>query len=238
MASTVTVNQTLHWLTAFIVQRPTTNVGGFANEPALTPANKILQTILGPPFKWAWNREETTFDTVAGQTDYQVAISNFGYLEKATVFLADADPPLRELEVYQVLAKDGKNNPPQRIAPILEDGSGNITFRIFPPPDDVYTVTPTIQKGAPLLTDLAGTWSPVPDRYGYLYEQGMLGMLQGMYSAQLYVANMEMFFRQLVGACEALTETERAIFLEDRLRDVRAGLNATIGTQQGRAARF
>jgi hypothetical protein len=238
MSSTVKVSDTLGWLAGFIVQRPTTGVGGVAKEPALTSANKILQTILGPPFKWNWNRAETTFSTVVGQTDYEVALSDFGYVEKATAYLATSDPPQFELEVYQVLAKDGKNNPPQRIAPLLDDGAGNITFRLFPPPDDVYTITPTIQKGAPLLTDTAGLWSPVPDRYAYLYEQGMLGMLQGMYSAQLYAVNMEMFFRQLVAACEALTETERAIFLEDRLRDVRAGINATQKTQMGNQARF
>lgn len=39
-------------------------------EPALTSANIIMQTILGAPFAWRWNRVVTGFITTAGQQDY------------------------------------------------------------------------------------------------------------------------------------------------------------------------
>ena len=69
------------------MQRPTTGVGQNANEPALTSANYIMQTILAPPFRWEWNRVTTTasITTVAGQSDYPVALSDYGWLEKATL---------------------------------------------------------------------------------------------------------------------------------------------------------
>src|SRR5208282_6849809 len=121
MSSTITVNQTLQWLAAFIVGRPTQGVGGVSKEPALSSANKILQSILGPPFKWNWNRVEDTYQTVQNVSDsVPVLIANFGYLEKATAYLASADPQTIELEVYQVLAKDTKPSIPQKIAPLYD----------------------------------------------------------------------------------------------------------------------
>jgi hypothetical protein len=46
-------------------------IGNFL-EPAFTSANIVLQTILGPPFAWYWNRVVTGFVCVAGQQDYYV----------------------------------------------------------------------------------------------------------------------------------------------------------------------
>ena len=238
MSSTITVAQVLSWISAFIVQRPTTGVGGVTFQPGLMSSNKVLQTITGPPFKWNWNRIEDTYQTVQNVSDsVPVLIANFGYLEKATAYLASADPQTIELEVYQVLAKDTKPGIPQKIAPLYDDGKGNITFRLLPSPNDEYTIYLTMQKSAPLLTDTAGTWAPIPDRYAYLYEQGLRAEMKGMYSEQAYALEIQMFFRQLVGACEGLNETERAIFLEDRMRDVRAQIAAAQGTQQGMAVR-
>lgn len=58
---------------------------GDALEPALTAANMTLQTIVGPPFIWPWNRSTASFLTVEGVQDYNAAISNYGWLESATI---------------------------------------------------------------------------------------------------------------------------------------------------------
>lgn len=44
-------------------------IGNFL-EPAMTSANTVLQTIIGPPFAWPWNRVVTGFITTVGQQDY------------------------------------------------------------------------------------------------------------------------------------------------------------------------
>jgi len=44
-------------------------IGNFL-EPALTSANTVMQTILGPPFAWRWNRVVTGFVCTPGQQDY------------------------------------------------------------------------------------------------------------------------------------------------------------------------
>lgn len=247
MPSTPTVQQTLNWSAAFTVGRPSSGVLGFVNEPGLTTANKILATILAPPFRWQWNRVENSglFTTTQGTSDYLVALSDFGYLEKATWTNPSNSPSTKEIEVFQVLAKDPRQNQPQKIAPILDDGNGNITFRVFPAPDfpgptsaqTNYVVAGTYQKAPPLLTGLTQTWAPIPDKLAFLYETAMLAHLQGMYSAQLFALGMELFFRQLVGAAEGLSETERNIFLEDKLRGLRMQTEELLSVRQGKGAR-
>jgi len=64
------VLNTVEWSKRFVNRRPLAN-GNFL-EPAVTNANIILQTILGAPFRWRWNRVVTGFITVAGQQDYTV----------------------------------------------------------------------------------------------------------------------------------------------------------------------
>lgn len=68
--SSITLLQTVEWAKRFVFRRPLA-LGNFL-EPAITSANLILQTILGAPFAWRWNRILTGFITVAGQQDYTI----------------------------------------------------------------------------------------------------------------------------------------------------------------------
>jgi hypothetical protein len=78
-SSTITLLQTVDWAKRFSFKRPQSN-GNF-NEPAITNANLILQTIVGPPFAWRWNRVITGFITIPGQQDYTI----FNYLASTAV---------------------------------------------------------------------------------------------------------------------------------------------------------
>lgn len=68
--SSITLLQTVDWAKRFIFKRPLA-LGNF-NEPAITSANLILQTIIGAPFRWRWNRILTGFVSVPGQQDYTI----------------------------------------------------------------------------------------------------------------------------------------------------------------------
>ena len=57
--ATNTVLGSMEWAKRFCFNRPS-GIGGFL-EPAKTSANLVMQTILGPPFKWWWNAEQLTF---------------------------------------------------------------------------------------------------------------------------------------------------------------------------------
>ena len=232
-ATTVTINQTLAWLTAFILNRPTTGVAGNANEPALTNANTIASTIVGPPFIWPWNRNTASQVLTAGTTDYPVALIDFCFLEKATIQIAGGDPPIIELEIATMLAVDGNQGQPFKIAVSNDDNAGNITFRLLPAPDKAYTLNLTYQKAPVIITALSQTWAPIPDKYRFLYERGMLAFGHAMYDSATYLQELQLFFRQLVGCSQGLDDTAKAIFLSDRLEQLRteaAAQNGTTGT--------
>src|SRR5208337_2573282 len=172
--TTVKIQDTLNWIAAFIQQRPTAGVASIALEPGLTSANKVMQSILAPPFKWSWNRkEDSSITCTPGTSDYSVALADWGWLEKAYGTLGSNDPPVFEIEVAQVLSKDSRTNQPQQIAPVTDDDNGNVVFRLLPPPDKAYVITLEYQKAAILASSLGVTWAPIPDRYAFLYEVGL-----------------------------------------------------------------
>lgn len=246
--NSITLQETMNWLAAFIVQRPQTNVGQSPFEPFLTSANKVMATILAPPFIWEWNRvyAATAFTTTEGTADYPVDLANFGFLEKATISYV-GQPPIGQNQSYEVpvsrdLARDTNQNRPSGIAVLLDDNEGNITFRMFPDPDQAYTVDLIYQKApiqATVIQNSSGftTWAPIPDKLQQIYEQGMLAHMQMMYNQQLALSNLEVFFRSLISVAEGLSEMEKAIWLEDSLRNVKAQLNVVQGAQQGKQAR-
>lgn len=67
-SSSIKLVQTMEWAKRFNFNR--SSAIGNSLEPALTSANTILQTIVGAPFAWRWNRVLTGFITTAGQQDY------------------------------------------------------------------------------------------------------------------------------------------------------------------------
>jgi len=57
--STITIATTIEWAKRLSFNR--NPVIGNSLEPALSSANMVLQTLLGPPFSWWWNNEEIVF---------------------------------------------------------------------------------------------------------------------------------------------------------------------------------
>lgn len=68
--STISLFNTMEWAKRFIANRNTA-LGDYL-EPAITSANIVVQTIIGAPFRWRWNRVVTGFITTAGQQDYYI----------------------------------------------------------------------------------------------------------------------------------------------------------------------
>ena len=68
--SSIQLLQTIEFSKRFIFQRRV-NFGNF-NEPAISSANTVLQTITGPPFAWPWNRVVTGFVCTPGIQDYTI----------------------------------------------------------------------------------------------------------------------------------------------------------------------
>jgi hypothetical protein len=88
MAATITLLETIQWVQPYLNWANLTI--GTAGEPAMSAANLTLQTIVGPPFVWPWNRANTSFITTAGIQDYSLNIANYGFLETASCQLYGA----------------------------------------------------------------------------------------------------------------------------------------------------
>lgn len=235
MATTLTLQNAINFSQAFCQLRPLVGVGGVTNEPALTIGNLVKQFILGAPFAWRWNRASVSFTTVAGTQDYSQAVADLGWLEKASV--KDANGNEFEIDLKLVLSKSSEQAQPQHIAAQLDDNANNITFRLSPVPDAVYTVTLSYQKKATLFTATTGNWAPIPDELSYLYMKGFLATSLELADDPRAAFETQLFLRQVIAANAGLKDSEKNIFLEGRLVNERQHQGELLGVQQGRASR-
>jgi hypothetical protein len=233
MPSTLNLQNTINFTAPYINYQPTT-IGGM--EPALSAANIILQTILGPPFSWRWNRSTVSVLCVAGQQDYVETVADFGFIEKATVTSADGKD-IKEIEVQNILSKSKDPGRPNYVAAQFDDGNGDITFRFQKVPEQAYTAEITYQKKATPLLCLASKWSPVPDEMAYIVNYGFLALITILVNDARWPIFNQMFTSHLLGAQDGLDEMQRNIFLGRWLEITKAAERAQLKTQQGVAAR-
>ena len=207
------------------------------SEPAVTAANLTKQTILGAPFKWPFNRASFTFLTEPGTQDYFLTISDFGFLERATV--TDSSGKVNEIEIVQSLSVESVQKRPGSIAANITDGTDGITFRLntLSPDDETYKIDGFYQKAPVLMSSMANTWSPIPDHLGYIYDWGFLSFVSLLTKDARFPIFGQRFTAHLLGAQEGLTALERNIFLGNFLQVMTASERAQMTTQQGVSAR-
>jgi hypothetical protein len=194
---------------------------GSSLEPALSNANLILGIMLGPPFVWEWNRNTCTFNCVitTPTTDYEKAVSDFGFLESGYIQVpanAQNDAGINyHLQPQRIppLEASTQLGRPTAVTVFLDDGNGNITFRVGPnAPDLTYTVVLTYQKSPNFLTS-AETTIEVPDKLMHIFRLGFLALA--------YLYNMDTrfddinqrFIASLLATQEGLDESQRNIFI-------------------------
>lgn len=233
MAATIQLSSTINWASGFIDYLVPTI--GTASEPAITCANTVLQTILGPPFKWNWNRASLTFPTVAGTQDAVVSSTTFGFIESASATVSGTSFAFKE--VKQDLTVGTEQGRPQSIAAQIDNGAGSITFRVLPVPDAVYTVTVGFQQKIPaLFTATSQTWTPIQDQYSYIYNYGFLALMMAYDDDPRFPMFNQKFIAHLLGTQQGLTETERNLFIDTWNLISRQEALMGIKTQQGRQA--
>jgi hypothetical protein len=235
MASTIQLERTILICQQFLRLAPLTFPTNANNDPAFYCADWTMQMILAPPFAWRWNRTDATpvaptFVTVPGQSDYQVNLPNFGWIEKATAYDPKNSLSAYELQVGLGIANETLPNQPTRITAQLDNDSGGITFRIFPTPDVIYNIVVQFQNAAQLFTTTTQSWDPLPDYFSGLYTSGMLAKTYEYANDPRYQVTMQLFLTQLAAAAENLTETQKNLWLADRL----VSLRETNAVQQGK----
>lgn len=220
MASTITLKQTIDMTQRFIYNAPLLYVN--SGELAYSIGNYVRQFMLGPPFVWRWNRGFVPSVTlIVGQIDYTVNISDFGFLEKAIII----QPPgsgntvqkSYELEIRQTLVGESVLGQPAFISVIADDNNGNITFRLMGVPDQAYALNLIYQKAAPSFRSTTETWAPIPDYYEYIYDLGYLAKTYEYKGDERFAFAHQEFMRNVVSASDGLTDTQKNIFLDQRL---------------------
>ncbi len=232
MATTKNLLATVNWAQTFMRFQPLA-IGGL--EPAVTSANMVLQTMLGAPFRWPWNRSVVSFPLIVGQQDYTQSIPNFGFVETVSVSLAGKNT---EITHKRVLALDGPATArPAYMSTQNDNDADNIELRFTPPPDAVYTATVTVQNAPLEMTSLGSLWNNVPDKLGFVYNWGFLSFMALLMNDARFQTFSNKFIANLLGQQQGLTEMEINIFLGNYYRLVQMTQGAQLTNQQGITAR-
>lgn len=247
MASLITLQNTIDGTNPVVKYRPIAFPSASIYEPACTLGNLVLLTILGPPFKWRWNRlpAATNFTCVVGQTDYPVAgLGSFGWIETAAAQdILDTPAKWQQMNRLEGLAVATEQGLPSTIAPQYDNGSGTITFRLMPAPSQLFPITIDIQK-KPIVFNAAGggnplsqTWAPIPDEYSHLCTWGMLAMEMLLSDDTRFTAMNQKFVTALLSTHQGLSQNEINIFLAQWQLLVGSPIALMDRLQQGMQAR-
>lgn len=218
MPSTITLQGSINFAQPFMRFMPLTI--GSSNEPAVTIANTVKQIILGPPFCWKWNRATLSGTLAANTQDVSITNSTFGFIEKASV--TDPNNAITEIEnIKDCLglagATSGQTGRPHDVAAQI-DGGTSITFRTLPAADQAYTLGIIMQQKPTLFTStLTTTWTPIPDEYSFIYNQGFVAFSLLYYDDARWAAWMQRFVTSLLNSSEGLTESQKNLFRENWL---------------------
>jgi hypothetical protein len=154
--------------------------------------------------------------TNATTQDYTIPAPAFSHIEHATILDTSKTPPnWVELKVQNNLALDSRNARPMFVGPEVEDGAGNVTFRVMPSPNQVYPVSIHVQLAAPRITSINQTWSPMPDFMQYIYSWGFLALIWAFADDPRFQVANSKFTAGLLARAEGLTEEERNIFMNN-----------------------
>lgn len=223
MSTTLTIQNSINYCTPILKNQP---LQVSNQEPALTAGNIVLGTILGPPMKWRFNRKEFSFPITSADTDYPIALPQFGFIE--TMWVEDGAGGIFALGGAVSLAVSGALGRPEKLAAQFDDNAGNITFRVDKTPDQNYTVYVDHQQKAPLLTSAASGWTPLPDEFGYIFNEGFLCLMSLLVNDSRFPIFENRFIARLLGAQDGLTDQERNIFIANW-----TALSQTLARAQG-----
>jgi len=241
MASTIPLSRVVEMTRRFINRAPLVFTG--TNDPAFSIGDWVRGFILSPPLAWRWNRGTKQIALVPGQQDYVLNIPNFGWLEQAAItdqITTSSTPspmPTYQLIVRLDLDVETVQNQPTHIAARLDDGNGNITFRLMPSPDRPYVLNITWQSAAPIFQTISDFWTPIPDYFYYLIQTGFLAKSYEYTGDEKFAATMQMFVRQVAAANGGLSDSQIDLTLLDQLdsqRTLQSDLESSAIGRRGR----
>lgn len=228
-----TLQSTINWALPYVEYSPLN--AGTNNEPAISIASMIRNSMFSPPNTWSFNRvEDSTKSTIAGTQDYVYTNTDFGFLEKAS--LIDSTGAVIEIkDVYNTaaLSQGGDQQQPHAIAVILNNPGASFKIRFMGIPDQVYTIVLTYQKLPVQFANLSDGWAPIPDNYSDIYNNLFLGEAFAVTDearSQLY---RQRGVAAYIAKAEGLTDTQKNIFAQQWLAQSREQGSVVLRLQQG-----
>jgi hypothetical protein len=107
-----------------------------------------------------------------------VQLQGMGWLSGAGLMELNnnsSPPNWRQIKAVRSLSKWSRIDDPERVAVIQDYGTGVLRIRFQQIPGGVISAVNLIYQAAkPLLTNMGGTWSPIPDKYDDLIRQAAL----------------------------------------------------------------
>lgn len=107
-----------------------------------------------------------------------VQLQGMGWLSAAGLVELNnpsSPPNWRHIKAVRSLSKQSRVGDPERVAVVQDYGTGVLRLRLQNVPGGViWAINLIFQAAKPLLTDMAGTWSPIPDKADDLIRQGAL----------------------------------------------------------------
>jgi hypothetical protein len=234
MYSTLTLQRTADFAKMHVANSPLMFQSNTYGDPLFCMADSVRQFILAPPFAWRWNRSQASATLVQGQQDFQISLSDFGWLEKGIYI--DPSGATFELKVQETLGQESSQSQPNAIATVNDDGQ-NITFRVFPPPPDNCTVNLIYQKAAGTFKSPADTWEPIPDWLSYLIFQGMKWQTYEYKDDPRAITAAQLFVKQVLSANEGLTDSQKSLFIPELAYMQKTQTSMMRKSQLGDAAR-
>lgn len=235
MSQQLVVENTLKWAQP-ILKNQGLQING--QEPALTFANFILQRMTGPPFRWRTNRKNLSFPLSAGVTDYAITVADLGHIESDSAWIVDNTGKRYACKGRLTMEQSSLSDRPSEYAPVYDNGTGLITFRVKPAPDSGnYTLFGDYQVRPPLIMSFAQPWGTVSDDFSYIFNAGFLSLgLMLINSTQAPIWE-RYFIGSLLGAQEGLDQQAIDIFLgqwTNYSRTIAAAAAAQQGGTSGR----
>lgn len=233
LATTLTLQNSMNFIAPFLKNVP---LQVSNQEPALTAGNMVLATMLGPPCRWRFNRKEVSFAvTLAGGTDYAVAMAALGFIEEQ--WLVDAQGNFHAVAGAVSLGVTGAKGRPEKLAAQFDDNQGNITFRVDRVPDVNYTVYVDYQQKAPQMTSAASPWSPVPDEFVHIFDYGFLCLMSLLVNDSRFPIFENYFIARLLGTQDGLSDQARDIFIGNWMARTQTLVRSQGAVQSGVAGR-
>ncbi|HZS43439.1 MAG TPA: hypothetical protein VFA52_04610 [Candidatus Paceibacterota bacterium] len=210
---------------------------GTNNMPIIGIANIVRNVILAAPMRWNFNRSENSSYTLStGVQDYTLAISDFGYLERASVKDPDDGKFYEIPDVLNNASLARSSLPtgrPQTVS--IHNISGPI-LRFSAVPNKNYSLYLVYQKVASQFVAISDQWSPIPDTLSDVYNNLCLGYYMDSCQDPRAPQYISKGIASLLARQSGLSEMDKAIFAQSYMNLNSAFITQGLETQQGRQA--